>query len=80
MLLYYDRMANIVTLRTEDKTVFLGPLTHAIVSLQFDYGLTTSQAREAILCAVFNQGAEVDLDFVKRIASASEFFTEIERV
>ena len=80
MFLYYDRVSDMLTLETEEEVVFLGPLTHALVRLRKEYDLTDSQAREAVLQSVFNQGAAVDLDIIKRIATdKSQFFWKNER-
>jgi hypothetical protein len=58
----------------EDGVIFLGPITQSLVSLR-SYGLTDSQAREAVLQAVFNMGDAVNLDIIKKIASKeSNFF------
>jgi len=55
------------SLQAEDEVIFLGPITHAQLKLK-EYGYTASQAREAVLRAVFNTGDAVDLDNVKRMA------------
>lgn len=52
----------------EGEVTFLGPITHAQSKLRVEHDLTPSQAREAVLQAVFNMGAPVDLEFVKRFA------------
>lgn len=80
MQLYYDRVSKMFTLHTEDEdepVVFLGPITNALVNLKHSYDLTDSQAREAVLQAVFNMGDSVDLDNIKKIAKdASRFFNK----
>jgi hypothetical protein len=75
MHLYYDRVSKMFTLDAGDEGVmFLGPITNALVMLH-SYGLTESQAREAVLQAVFNMGAAVDLATIRRIAcKESKFF------
>jgi hypothetical protein len=74
MYLYYDRLSNMVTLDLGDEgVVFLGPLTNALVNLR-NYGFTDSQAREAILQAVFNMGDAVDLMTIRKIANESRFY------
>lgn len=75
MNLYYDRVSKMLTLDAgEDGVIFLGPITQSLVSLR-SYGLTDSQAREAVLQAVFNMGDAVNLDIIKKIASKeSNFF------
>jgi hypothetical protein len=75
MYLSYDRVAKVFTLETEDEVEFLGPFTHAQAKLRH-YGFSASQAREAVLQAIFNTGAPVDLDAVRRVAKASAFFSE----
>lgn len=67
MYLYYDRISKMFSLQAEDEVIFLGPITHAQLKLK-EYGCTASQAREAVLRAVFNMGDAVDLDNVKRMA------------
>jgi hypothetical protein len=78
MYLYYDRISKMFTLDTceeEDQVVFLGPITNALVNLKSDkYGFTYSQAREAVLQAVFNMGDAVHLDVIKKIASKESAF------
>jgi len=74
MFLYYDRISQVFTLETEEEVVFLGPITHAQVKLRNEYGLTASQAREAVLQAIFNMGMEVDLDAIKRVATRDSRF------
>lgn len=68
MFLYYDRISKMFSLQAEDEVIFLGPITHAQLKLK-EYGCTASQAREAVLRAVFNMGDGVDLDNVKRMAA-----------
>jgi hypothetical protein len=64
-----------VTLDLGDEGIaFLGPITNALVNLK-KYGLTDSQAREAVLQAVFNMGDSVDLSTIRKIANESRFFT-----
>ena len=67
MYLYYDRISKMFSLQAEEEVLFLGPITHAQLRLK-EYGCTASQAREAVLRAVFNMGDAVDLDNVKRMA------------
>jgi len=67
MYLYYDRISKMFSLQAEEEVLFLGPITHAQLKLK-EYGCTASQAREAVLRAVFNMGDAVDLDNVKRMA------------
>ena len=74
MYLYWDRIGQTMTLNTEDQVIFLGPPKHAQVRLEKEYGLTNSQAREAILQAMMNMGAEVDIDGIKKIASGDSRF------
>lgn len=71
MYLYYDRIHKVFTLETEEEVEFLGPDTHALVKLRHK-GLTNSQAREAMLQAIFNMGCPVDLDAIRKVASDSE--------
>ena len=70
MYLLYDRISKMFTLEDHEsgEVEFLGPITHSQSKLRVEHGLTPSQAREAVLQAVFNMGAPVDLDFVKRFA------------
>jgi hypothetical protein len=75
MYLSYDRINKVFTLETEDEVEFLGPITHAQAKLR-NYGFSASQAREAVLQAIFNMGAQVDLDAVRRVANASPYFSE----
>ena len=74
MYLYYDRISKTFTLETPDAVEFLGPMAHAQAKLR-QRGLTCSQAREAALQAVFNMGAPVNIDWVRKVASESAFFT-----
>jgi len=74
MYLYWDRIGQTMTLNTDDQVIFLGPPRHAQIRLEKEYELTTSQAREAILMAMMNMGAEVDIDGVKKIASGESTF------
>ena len=67
MYLFYDRLSKMFSLQTEEEVLFLGPITHAQLKLK-EYGCTASQAREAVLRAVFNMGDAVELDNVKRTA------------
>ena len=63
------------TLDLQDEgAIFLGPITNALVELQ-SYNFTPSQAREALLQAVFNMGAPVDLNTILKIASESTFYS-----
>lgn len=71
MYLYYDRISKMFSLQAEEEVLFLGPITHAQLKLK-EYGCTASQAREAVLRAVFNMGDAVDLDNVKRMAKLIE--------
>lgn len=78
MQLYYDRISKMFTLCNqedeESEVTFLGPITNALVNLKAK-GFTDSQAREAVLQAVFNMGDAVNLDNIKKIASdTSRFF------
>ena len=73
MFLFYDRISRCFTLETSEEVEFLGPITHAQAKLR-EKGLTCSQAREATLQAVFNMGAPVNLDWVRKIATDSAFF------
>lgn len=69
MNLYYDRVSKMYSLDCEDGSVeFLGPATHAMVVLKSKYDLTDSQAREAVLQAVFNMGDAVNISTIKKIA------------
>ena len=74
--LVYDRTTKLFTLDTPDEAIFLGPIAHAVVSLQKKCDLTPAQAREAVLQAVFNGGVEVCLNAVRRVAQESEFFSK----
>lgn len=74
MYLYWDRIGQTMTLNTEDQVIFLGPPKHAQVRLEKEYGLTDSQAREAILMAMMNMGAEVDIDGVKKVATGGSLY------
>jgi len=69
MNLYYDRISKMFTLEVDDGADFLGPMTHALVKLRKDYDLTPSQAREALLRAVFNNGDAVPVEDVKKMAA-----------
>jgi hypothetical protein len=73
MYLSYDRIVKMFTLETEDGVEFLGAPTHAQAKLR-EYGLSASQAREAVLSAIFNAGAQVDLEHVRKIAANSLYF------
>jgi hypothetical protein len=75
MYLSYDRISKVFTLENEEEVEFLGPITHAQIKLRH-YGFSASQAREAVLQAIFNTGAPVDLDAVRRVAGQSAFFSE----
>jgi len=57
------------TLETDEGVEFLGPMTHALVTLRKNHGFTPSQAREGILQAFFNGGDGVHMDQLKHIAS-----------
>lgn len=80
MHLYYDRVSKMFTLHDEEDeenpVVFLGPITNALVNLKHNYDFSDSQAREAVLQAVFNMGDSVDLETIKKIATnePSRFF------
>jgi hypothetical protein len=76
MYLYYDRISKTFTLETEESVEFLGPMTHALVKLR-EKGLTCSQAREAALQAVFNMGAPVNLDWIRKVATTDSAFFSI---
>jgi hypothetical protein len=65
--LYYDRVSKMFTLAADGEVAFLGPTTQSLLRLQ-SFGFTPSQAREAVLQAVFNMGDAVDLDFISRFA------------
>lgn len=75
MLLSYDKTVKVFTLETDDAVEFLGPITHAQAKLRH-YGFSASQAREAVLQAVFNMGAPVNLEAVRRVAGKSAYFSE----
>lgn len=72
MFLYYDRLSNMCTLVAGGEVDFLGPPKHALLLLQ-NHGLTDSQAREAVLQAVFNMGDAVDLSTIRKIAKDQKF-------
>jgi hypothetical protein len=73
--LYYDRVSKMFTLdQGDDGVTFLGPMTHAIVTLRSQHGFTDSQAREAVLQAVFNMGDSVDMCTIKKMASKESKF------
>lgn len=74
MKLYYDSAGwpKYFMLVKEGEVIKLGQMTETMLKLQHEYGLTESQAREAVLRAINCRGAEVCLDNVKRMAS-SEF-------
>jgi hypothetical protein len=69
MKLFYDTMAKMFSLVKDDEVIFLGPMTHSLLRLQHEFELTQSQAREALLRAMFNNGDSVCIDNVKRMAS-----------
>ncbi len=68
MDLYYDRVAGMFSLDTDEGVIFLGPFTHAMLKLK-EIGFTMSQAREAILEAFMSGGAPIPLDRVVKMAS-----------
>jgi hypothetical protein len=69
-------MAQMFTLVVDDEVVFLGPWTHSIARLKTEYKLTDSQAREAVLQALFNAGDSVDISTIKKIAcEESKFYS-----
>ena len=68
MQLYCDRISGMYTLDTGEGVEFLGGITHALVVLQRNYDLTASQAREAVLRAMFNGGEAVPINDVKKMA------------
>ena len=74
MYLYYDRLSQVFTLDLGDDVMFLGPITNTLMILKRTYALTDSQAREAVLQAVFNMGDSVDLETIKKIASTESMF------
>jgi len=74
MYVYFDRIHQVFTLETDDEVELLGPMTHAQVKLR-QKGLTCSQAREALLQAVFNMGCPVDLDAIRKVASEGAYFS-----
>jgi hypothetical protein len=69
MKLFYDRLVKMFTLLQDEVVIFLGPMTHSLLRLEHEFGLTNSQAREAVLRAMFNMGDSVCIDNVKRMAS-----------
>ena len=75
MFLYYDRVSKMFTLDVGEEVIFLGPITNAMVNLK-NKGFTDSQAREAVLQAVFNMGDAVRLDDIKRIACEKSKYYE----
>jgi hypothetical protein len=74
MNLYYDRVSAMFSLDTGEDVIFLGPTTHAMLALKRKLNLTDSQARQAVIQAVFNMGDAVNLDIVKKMASESPLF------
>jgi len=68
MQLYYDNISKMFTLDTPDDVIFLGPIDYTMLKLKHDYDLTISQAREAVLRAIFNNGDAVSLQNVTRMA------------
>jgi len=76
MNLYYDRVSKMYSLDVGDGSVeFLGPITNAMLLLKAKYNLTDSQAREAVLQAVFNMGDAVNLTTIQKIAgNDSQYF------
>jgi hypothetical protein len=79
MFLYYDRLSQMFTLDMgDDGYVFLGPIYQAMVDLKHR-GFTDSQAREAVLQAIFNMGDAVHLNNIKKIANnESRYFSRVE--
>lgn len=75
MYLSYDRIAKMFTLETREDVEFLGSITHAQAKLR-SYGFSNSQAREAVLSAIFNSGAQVDLEHIRKIATTISYFTK----
>jgi len=75
MFLYYDRVSKMFTLDKGDDVTFLGPITNALVNLKSE-GLSDSQAREAVLQAVFNMGDAVNIDDIKKIACETSNYYE----
>ncbi len=76
MYLSYDRISKMFTLETEETVEFLGPITHTQAKLR-QYGFSAAQAREAVLQAIFNTGAQVDLEHVRRFATnSSRYFAD----
>jgi len=65
MKLFYDRMAQMFTLETEEEAKFLGPITQTMLTLQKEFELTESQARDAVVRAVMNDGFGIDIANVK---------------
>lgn len=75
MFLYYDRVSKMFTLDKGEDVVFLGPITNALVNLKSE-GFSDSQAREAVLQAVFNMGDSVNMDDIKKIACTTSKYYE----
>ncbi len=74
MYVYYDRVSKMYILDAGDDGIeFLGPGTMALVKLQ-SYGLTNSQATEAVLQAFMNLGAPVNLADIRRMACKERKF------
>ena len=67
MYLYYDRMAKMYTLETDDDVEFLGPMAQTMLILKKKYDMTFDQARGAAVTAYSNAGAPVDIEFMKKI-------------
>ena len=74
MNLYYDRVSGMFSLDTGDDVVFLGPTTHALLSLKRKLNLSDAQAQQAIIQAVFNMGDAVDIEIVKKMAAETPLF------
>jgi hypothetical protein len=76
MYLYYDRVSKMFSLHVPGQgVVFLGPISNAQLHLRENLKLTPSQAREAVLMAVFNMGDAVDLGVIKKIAKESPYYS-----
>jgi len=80
-LLYYDSTYKIFTLvdtRAEEgeRMTTLGPIGETALSLQHEYGLTHTQADEAVGRAFHNLNSPINLDWVRRTAQAQAEDTE----
>jgi len=78
MELFYDRVSKMFTLVAREEVIFLGPITHSVQKLK-QYGFTCNQAREAVLQAVFNGGAPVNMHTIERIAGSKFYVRAMER-